>query len=66
MQERGTHKGKSVRVLMIVGILFPVRRSTRNELEKSGSNARGDGDIVGNLAAEHLLVSSTVQVGKDD
>ena len=65
MQERGIHKGKSVRVLMIVG-MFPVRHSTRNELEKSGSNARGDGDIVGNLAAEYLLVSSTVQVGKDD
>jgi len=71
MQEGGIHK--SVRVLIIAGILFPVRRSSRNELEKSGNNAWGDGDIQehqkyppDNLAVEYLLVSSTVQVGEVD
>ena len=73
MQEGGIHKGKSVHVLMIVGILFPVGRSSRNELEESESNARGGGDIQehqtfppDNFVVEYLLVSSTVQVEGGD
>jgi len=73
MQEGGIHKGKSVHVLTIVGTLFPVGRSSRNELEKSESNARSGGDIQEhqtfppyNFVVEYLLVSSTVQVGGDD
>jgi len=72
MQEGGTHKDKSLSVrVLIVGILFPVRCSSLNELEESESNARGGGDIQehqmfppDNLVVEYLLVSSTMQVGE--